>query len=130
MKVSDLSEFHIQFDMPSAEAFRAQRMAELEQMAKYRALKLQQYKDWSDPIKRAAFQAKIKADEAIAKVELREMFKGDPDIEYAKIAVRPLTEEQVLTFKMSPLYKIPPNISQTRWQRLWRWLRSAIFLSK
>lgn len=49
----------------SAEVIRAQRLAELEQLAKYRAQKLQKYKDWADPIKRAEMQAEYENERKI-----------------------------------------------------------------
>lgn len=44
----------------SPDVLRAQKMAELRNQAAYNAAKLQMYKDWADPEKRAAMQADAK----------------------------------------------------------------------
>src|SRR4051812_47370010 len=52
------SSFVIKLDAISPEVERAQRMAELKDVAEYRARRLKAYQEWSDPIKRAQIQAK------------------------------------------------------------------------
>lgn len=51
----------------SPETIRAQRMAELAQMAKYRRGKLQEYVDWSSPEKRDERIKKAQAEEMAAR---------------------------------------------------------------
>lgn len=132
MKQTEITGLYLAYDLPSPEAYKAQRMAELEQMAAYRKLKLKQYQDWADPVKRAAFQAQVKAEEDQARFLLGEMFKdSDPNFSYAKIAVRPLTEEAQLVFKIAPLQVLPKIPRLTRTQRIKRWLKTyAIFWKK
>lgn len=69
------------YESISPEVAKAQRMAELEQIAKYRRLKLQQYQDWSDPVKHAAIIAAYNKERAEAYTKL-----GDIPAEH--IAVR------------------------------------------
>ena len=54
------------FQLP-VETIRAQRMAELANIAAYRALKLQAYKDWSNTEKREKLQASYRLELASAK---------------------------------------------------------------
>lgn len=51
------------------EAYKAQRMAELEQLAKYRAQRLKFFQDWADSEKRE----KIKAEAMIEELKAREI---------------------------------------------------------
>lgn len=110
MKDLDLSVIgiHIHTSQASQEAQRAQRMAELENLAKYRAMKIQQYKDWSDPVKRAALQAKYKLWEEEGRKKLHE-------IPAELVAVR--TGKNSHTISKIVFRDIPPK-PKTFWQRL------------
>ncbi len=119
--------YHSLFEYLSPEAVKAQMTAEREQLAKYRALKLQMYKDWSDPEKRGEIMfgdmkyKDIKAEEEKSIAALKESFKeGDPEGEYAKIAVstgKRIPQELKLIFNPHAVVE-----KLTRWQKLKRWL--------
>lgn len=83
----------------SPEAFKAQRMAELKDIAEWRARHLQYVKDWSDPVKRAQIQADIAFAEKVArKIEsMREVLPAQP--------LRPLAD--ILT--IVPVFKPQPK---------------------
>lgn len=93
-------------------------MAELEQMAKYRAIKLQHYKDWADPVKRAAIKAQYKVDEAIGRAKL-------VDIPVEQIAVRTGDRVEPIQLKIIRI-EIPPP--KTWWQRFEDWVVTKIGL--
>lgn len=114
MRLHELTGIYHYMDTISPEAMREQRMAELEQMAKYRALKLQQYKDWSDPVKRAAIQARYVLEEAVSRKDL-------VNIPAELVAVRryesPLNVAKII-FKPAP--------KLTLWQRIKQWITSRM----
>jgi len=89
-------EFVIQadFQLP-VETIRAQRMAELANIAAYRALKLQAYKDWSNTEKREKLQELYKRELYSAK----EIYKAMPPLT-AKLDLR-------APIKITPIVKAP-----------------------
>lgn len=89
-----------QADMISPEAFKAQRMAELRQLARYRAEKLQKYIDWSNPEKRAELQQQLK-------MELEE---AQEQVETMDISPHMVFRELDALMKIKPLIKpLPPK---------------------
>ncbi len=70
MRISDFAGVYHMVEDLSPEAHRAQRMAELEQMARYRAVKLAQYQAWSDDTQRMQIQLNAKVEEAKAMHEV------------------------------------------------------------
>lgn len=102
----------------SAEVIRAQRMAELEQIAKYRALKIQKYKEWADPEKRAEIQAQYEADRQAAIIIVGDKNKGLDNYEarlkyYEGIGVR----EGVKPLLATPVAKIPVKEKKKPWYK-------------
>lgn len=96
--------------MASPEAIRAQRQAELKDLAEYRQRHLQAIKDWSIPEKRAAIIARTEAEKQTA-VEICKTMPAD------LIAVR--TGHRITPTKI--MFKpLPPKPS--RWQRFKSWL--------
>ena len=90
------TEIIIQADFQlNVETIRAQRMAELANIAAYRALKLQAYKDWSDTEKREKLQASYRLELASAK----EIYKAMPPLT-AKLDLR-------APIKVTPIVKAP-----------------------
>lgn len=101
----------------SIEVIRAQRMTELEQLAKYRAIKLQKYKDWADPIKRAEMQAEFEGHkkEGLAILAAKDKELVDSVAErlkyYESIGVREnvkplrITEKPTVVEKKKPWYR-------------------------
>lgn len=61
---------HFHMEVISPDIQRAQFMAEQMNLSTYRAKKIQAYKDWADPVKRAAIQEETKALEAKSKTEI------------------------------------------------------------
>ncbi len=90
--------------MLSEDVIRAQRMAELDQMAKYRAKVMQQYKEWSAPENVATRLAEFKPGEL---VDLSKPIEID--------------HTPVMTFTTRPLYK--PIVRLSWWRKLLNWLR-------
>lgn len=101
--------FHYQ-EAASREAQMAQHMAELEQLAKYRAKKIQFYKDWSDTLKREALQAQARVDELAAQQIAAMKLVEDPFYFHNK--------KPPMTLNLTPLIKPRP----TRWQRFKAWI--------
>ena len=90
------TEIIIQADFQlNVETIRAQRMAELANIAAYRALRLQAYKDWSIPEKREKIQAIYKRELFDAK----EIYKAMPPLT-AKLDLR-------APIKVTPIVKAP-----------------------
>ena len=82
------------FQLP-VETIRAQRMAELANIAAYRALKLQAYKDWSNAEKREKLQASYRLELASAK----KIYEAMPPLT-AKLDLR-------APIKITPIVKAP-----------------------
>lgn len=106
MKTSDLSGIHFQFDsMLSEETIRAQRLAELKDIAEWRAKRLQAIKDWSEP-------------KAVA--ERAEKYQAGP-------IIKPPPRLEKLEFEPLPGITLTPVIKSTKrrawYVRLLRWLR-------
>ena len=107
-----------QFDAISPEVERAQRMAELKNIAEYRARRLQAYRDWANPIKRAELQAKHQQElkqareiwEAQLKEDHRRLQMHEPKTTYAE------------TISMRVLTKCPGK-SKPWYQRLLDWFK-------
>lgn len=114
MKINEIVGIHYHMDILSPEAYRAQRQAELEQMAKYRHMKLQIYKDWADPVKRAEIQAKHKAEEAESRTQLS-------SIPADQVAVRTGGK----TFTAMKLVLLEPSRKLTRWQKIKAWFHGS-----
>lgn len=110
MKLGEIGIFS-QFEAASPEAMRAQRMAELEQMAKYRSQKIQAYKDWSEkPEHREAMKAKVESEardeRRVVSAEAERFAKEFDEADKKQVgAVR-------------PVYK---PIKRNWWQRLLDW---------
>lgn len=117
MKFNDLTPgIFSQFESLSPEVIKAQRMAELEAIAKYRAERLQAYIDWSNPEKRAKLQAEHAAGEKAAREAMAGKFIDDYRVRTVK--------QDVFVGKLLPvkeLLKPAPRLSW--WQRLLEWLR-------
>jgi len=99
----------------SPAAYKAQRMAELEQMAKYRALKLQAYKDWSVAEKREKIIKQAEAD----LTEARAIYAATPPkearLEFARLEDRiRITPKPMVTFEITR----KPSLWQ-RFKSLW-----------
>ena len=83
--------FFTQWDGLSPEAQRAQRLAELKDIAEYKRRHLEAIKAWSDPNKRAAIQSQYHLDEVCARIEwdYDEYLKSQPPpkswLDYARI---------------------------------------------
>lgn len=108
MRIDPLGFVH-QMEQVSPEVHKAQRMAELEQIAKYRALKLQKYKDWADPVLRQAWQDEAKYQERFG----RELFEATR-VPYEKIGVR----ENAPKLTTTPIYRAPtPAPKRSRLRR-------------
>lgn len=67
MRVTEPTGIFQMFEEISPEAIRAQRMAELNDLAKYRARRLRFYMDWADPVMRAKLQEETAAQEHFAR---------------------------------------------------------------
>ncbi len=99
-----------QFDQISPEAHRAQRMAELKSVAEWKARRLKEMQDWSDPVKRATRQAKLATELEEAKAIWAEMLEKD----VASLPSKPFWE----TVRMRPIApKLAPKLSW--YKRLW-----------
>lgn len=126
MKVTELPGIYWHMDVISPEAFKAQRMAELKDLAEFRARHLKAIQDWSDPVKRAEIQAKYKVDEAEGKKQFAEMFKDKegPAAEeaYALIAVQ---KDVGPNFRLKMIEKVKASLvpKPTRFQKFVKWLR-------
>lgn len=115
MKLNELTGIYFHMDVISPEAFQAQRMAELEQMAKYRSIRIQQYKDWSDPVKREKIKTQYSKDEA----EGRKLLAT---VSAEQVAVR--TGQAPLNIKLNYIGDhgfIPKK--RTIWQIIRKWFR-------
>lgn len=108
MRINEITGEYFFMEQLSPEVQRAQRMAELEQLAKYRALKLQKIKDWSDPVKRAETQAQYAKDEAEDRAKLK-------DIPAELVTVR--TNITNSTFTLSYITK--PKLTLFQRMKLW-----------
>lgn len=71
MRITDFTGIYHMHEGISIEADRAQRMAELEQIARYRSVRLAQYKAWADDQQRMQIQinSKVELAKAMAEVE-------------------------------------------------------------
>lgn len=105
----------------SPEVIRAQRQAELADLAKFRARHMQAYKDWTDPVKRAALIVKTEAESEKAREEIRARTYEENVAEYSKIAVR--TDKPTFSFTLINKPKPKPL---TRFQRMKRWISTTI----
>lgn len=96
-------------NLATPEAMKAQRQAELEQMAKYRSKRLQEYKDWSEPVKREAKKEAFRKEEE----KCRPLMANIPA---EQVAVQ--TGKRLEVTKM--IFKPLPKLSF--WQKMKRWL--------
>ncbi len=134
MKINEPVGIFIQHEAISPEVQRAQRMAELKDIAEYRARHLKYITDWSDPVKRAKIQAEQAAAQAAARASLdgkyiddyrvRKIAEGrfvNPGaIDRPRFHMGPIPE-RVSDFKITPLVKERPKLSW--WRRLLAWLK-------
>ena len=115
MKQTELTGIIHHMEAISPEAQKAQVMAEMEQLAKYRAKRLQQYKDWSNPMKRAAMRAQYNADEERDRKLL-------VDIPAEHVAVRPVNPYRITLTEV-----VKPKVVKLTWlQRVKLWLTSVL----
>lgn len=133
MKDDFIPSFVSQMDRIDPAVERAQRMAELEQIAKYRKRKLQHYLDWSDPEKRAKKQAEIQADIEEAYRIANERAAKDPNyINSLRISKTgrhiglsgylPIYEPLDKRIKITEIHKISPG--KLKWyQRIMKWFK-------
>jgi hypothetical protein len=106
----DLNVPGIHFNMfeLSPEVIRAQRQAELENLAKYRAQKLESYTKWSDPVEGAKWRDEIAKEETVSREKLIE-------IPAELVAVRTGGAH----FEIAPCLKfIEPTAKPSVWQRV------------
>ncbi len=103
----------MQVDAISPETERAQRMAELKNIAEYRARHLQYIKDWSDPDKRA----KIQAVHAVEERQARESLAGESVDNYRVRTVQGGMSRIVMTEIVKPTPKL------SWYKRLLNWFR-------
>lgn len=116
MKQNDIGIFS-QFEQLSPEVMRAQRQAELENIAKYRAERLQFYLDWSDPEKRAKLQAEHAAGEKAAREEMTGKYIDD----YRVRTVKNEVFLEGLQLKVNEV-SYPPPVKRTWWRRICDWV--------
>ena len=110
MRIEDVPGFYFHMEQISPEVRHAQRMAELKQMAAYRALRLQAYKDWADTEKRNAIKAQYALDESEDRKKLDTM---PADL----IAVR----TQEVSYNLTMIRK--PEVKLTLWQKIKKYFR-------
>lgn len=67
MRINESAAIYSAYDDLDVEVIRAQRMAELEQMARYRARRLAQFTAWSDELQRETIKANMRVEEAKAR---------------------------------------------------------------
>ena len=103
----------------SPEALRAQRQAELKDIAEYRARRLQAYKEWSDPVKRAERIEKAQEELRIAKEIWEEMLAQDLN----KLEMHMPSE--VDKFENKILVRVLEKASNRKpwWRRMIDWLK-------
>lgn len=70
MRVNEMNAIYSAYEDLNIEVIRAQRLAELEQVARYRALRLAQYKAWADPVQREQIKAGLAQGEAQAREKM------------------------------------------------------------
>ncbi len=70
MRINETEGIYSMFEDLSPEVHRAQRLAELEQLARYRARRLAEYQAWSDPVQRMQIQINARVEEAKARAEV------------------------------------------------------------
>lgn len=110
MKLDDIG-IHHHMEQLSPAVIEAQRMAEMNNLSTYRAKRIREYMNWSDPVKRAEIQSKYKIDEALGRDKLK-------DIPAAQVAVR-TSENWDIRLNITDPYKKPaPKL--TWFQRLVR----------
>lgn len=117
MKINDPIGIIIQHEAISPEVVRAQRLAELKDIAEYRARHLKAIQDWSDPVKRK----KIQDEHAAAERAAREEMAGKDIDPYRVRTVKNQTFIAPLTFKVTPIVK--PLLKRPWWRRLLDWFR-------
>lgn len=116
MKVSDPTGIFQHVELLSPDVIKAQRMAELAQIAKYRAEKLQKYKDWSDPVKRAEMIKEMQYTQE-AQTTAREDMAGKYIDDYR---VRTVMNETFVPLKLNQTPITKPKL--TRFERFKSWL--------
>lgn len=136
MRINDpIAGIIIQYQAISHEAERAQRMAELKNIAEYRARHLKAIQDWSDPVKRKKIQDEHAAAEKIARDQMageliddfrvrkveqgRFVNSGAMDSPRSTGSVNPMP--RVSDFKIKPIVKARPI--RRWWRRILDWLR-------
>lgn len=98
----------------SPEVFKAQRMAELEQIARYREKRLAQFKAWSDPIQRAQILANMGAEDQRA----RELVAGKT------VWLRPLLKlEERIDITPIPEFKLKDKFKKSWIERVKGWFK-------
>lgn len=111
MKVNETIEIISQFETVSPTVFRAQRQAELQNMALYNAEKIQKYKDWAEkPEHREALKAKVEGE---AQVE-RKVVSAEAE-KFAKWF------DEKDERQLGAIKEISRPIKLSWWQRLLAW---------
>ncbi len=116
MKLNEPTGIFMQHEAISPEVERAQRMAELKNIAEYRASKLRYIQEWSDPVKRAKIQAEHAAAEKKARESLEGKYIDDYRVRTVKNEVFVGTLNAIVTMKPIAKPKMP------WWERLLAWL--------
>jgi hypothetical protein len=110
---NDLAGIFFHMEQASPEAMRAQRMAELKNLAEWRQRHLKELIEWSDPVKREAKKAQYAADEAAGREKLK-------DIPAEFVAVRTGFNIAPVGWMVKLIHKPLPKLSW--WRKLKHWL--------
>lgn len=107
MRVNESNAIYSAYDDLDIEVIRAQRMAELEQIARYRAGRLAQFKAWADTEQREAIKANARLEEEKA----RESMAGKTVYLPPKLKL-----EELVT--ITPVVK-PETKAKRPWWKVW-----------
>lgn len=126
MRVNDILPgiFH-HTEQASPEAQKAQMLAEMEQLSRYRAKKLRYYQRWSDPVERAKLQEELGYVAVSAESALENAKKLSAAMKHRDSLERFNRALAKAAFTITPFTK--PQLS--RWQRIRAWI-CATFLRR
>lgn len=102
----------------SPEALRAQRLAELKDIAEYRARRLQSYKNWSDPVKRAERIQKAQEELIAARKIWADMLTHD----LKKLEMHMPSDAEKFQNKIMVRVLEKASPYKPWWRRFWDWL--------